>query len=480
MRVLFVASEMHPLVKTGGLADVTGALPLALAPLGIEVRTLLPAYPRVLERLQDKKPDATIKALFGGTARLVSGRTAAGAHVLALDAPHLYAREGSAYGPTTGQEWPDNHLRFGALGWAAHLIGLGQAGPWRPEVVHAHDWQAALAPAYLALSGRPRPATVTTIHNMAFQGLFPGPMLASLRLPESSFAPAGVEFYGKVGFLKAGLHYADRITTVSPSYAREIQSSAHGFGLEGLLRHRAKDLTGILNGIDRREWDPEHDPHIAAPFSAASPAGKVANKRALQERFGLKVDDRALLFCVVSRLTHQKGLDILMSVLPALVARGGQIAVLGLGDTRLEGEFAAAARANPAQIAFKAAFDERLSHVVQAGADAIVVPSRFEPCGLTQMVGLRYGTVPVVARVGGLADSVIDANEAALNDDVATGFQFAPDSGIEIADAIARASTLFAQPDAWTRTRHRGMRADFGWERSAKKYAAMYRELATK
>ena len=478
MRVLFVASELHPLVKTGGLADVVGALPLALARLGIEVRTLLPAFPRVLERLQDKKVEGTVKDVFGGSARLVSGTTPAGANVIALDAPHLYAREGSPYGAPNGEDWADNHLRFAALGWVAHLIALGSAGGWKPDVVHAHDWQAGLTPAYLALSGRPSPPSVITIHNIAFQGVYPGPMLASMRLPLSSFVPEGVEFYGKVAFLKAAIYYAARVTTVSPSYAREIQMPQFGAGLDGLLRHRSRDLVGILNGIDRKEWDPAADPHIAAPYSATDPARKAANKAALQKRMGLTQDERAPLFCVISRLTHQKGLDILLSVLPELLMRGGQLAVLGSGDLQLEAGFAAAAHSNPGRVAFKSGYDEPLSHLLQAGSDAILVPSRFEPCGLTQLAGLRYGTVPIVARTGGLADTIIDANEAGLNADVATGFQCAPDSGIELAAAIGRAVTLYQQPEAWARMRQRGMRADFGWDRSAAKYQELYRSVA--
>ncbi len=478
MRVLFVASELYPLVKTGGLADVCGALPLALAQQRFDVRALIPAYPGVLDGLRSPVTRLRMDPLFGGAVRVVAGLTETGAHVFALDAPHLFARKGNPYVGPDGRDWPDNHLRFGALSWMAREIGLGRLGDWRPDIVHAHDWQAGLAPAYLALSRDRRPATVITIHNIAFQGLFPADTLTPLRLPQSAFTPEGVEYHGKVGFLKAGLHYADQITTVSPTYAREIQTPEFGEGLDGLLRHRARQLTGIVNGIDAGKWNPAADGSIAARYTATKPEGKGANKAALQSRLGLQVNAGAPLFCVISRMSAQKGLDLLLANLPTLLAGGGQLAVLGNGDANLETGFRNAMTANPGRIGGVIGYDEPLAHLMQAGADVIVVPSRFEPCGLTQLYGLRYGTLPLVARLGGLADTVIDANEAAMHDGVATGFQFAPVTAEALGNAFTRVFELYARKDAWRQVVHRAMTRKVGWQEPAEKYAALYRSLA--
>ena len=483
LRVLFVTPELFPLVKTGGLADVSGALPPAQIDQDIDVRVLMPGYPAALAGLAGRAERAAPPGLFGGDGRLVEGWLDDGTPVLAIDAPHLYDRPGNPYLGPDGRDWPDNHRRFGALGWvAAELAAGGGLEGWRPDVVHCHDWQAGLAPAYLALrGGRPpaRPATVMTVHNLAYQGLFPPAYLAELRLPPHSFHTAGVEYHGKIGFLKAGLFYADRLTTVSPTYAREIQRAEQGYGLEGLLAGRARDLMGILNGIDETVWNPATDPHLAATYGIDDPdGGKAANKAALQGALGLERRPDAPLFCVISRLTQQKGLDLLLDALPDLLAGGGQLALLGTGDRDLEDGFRDAAALFPAQVGAVIGYDEALAHLMQGGADAIVVPSRSEPCGLTQLCGLRYGTLPVVHRVGGLADSVIDANEAALGDGVATGFVFAPPTPGALADALNRALDLYAQPERWRAVRHRAMTRPVGWSTAAARYAALYRELA--
>jgi starch synthase len=356
-------------------------------------------------------------------------------------------------------------------------LARGDFDAWPADVLHAHDWQASLAPAYLALQGGRRPATVTTIHNIAYQGLFPAERLELLRLPSESLAIEGVEYYGKVGFLKAGLYYADRITTVSPTYAREIQGPEQGFGLEGLLRTRRADLVGILNGVDETVWNPASDPHLASCYDASDIAGKAANKAALQERYGLaRQPDRPLLG-VVSRLTPQKGLDLLLAAVPDLLASGAQLAVLGSGDADLEEGFRRAAADHPRRVGVVIGYDEPLSHLIQGGADAIVVPSRAEPCGLTQLYGLRYGTLPVVARVGGLADSVIDANEAALHDGVATGFVFAPVTVEALIETQKRALELYGERYRWGMVQRRAMSRDVGWHASATRYAALYRDL---
>ena len=480
MKVLFVASECVPFVKTGGLADVVGALPGALAALGVEVRVLLPAYPAVMAALPKKAKTVVIGKLPGGRARLLAAK-AKGFDLLALDLPQLFDRPGNPYLGSDGKDWPDNHLRFGALCRAAARIATEGVGGWRPDLVHTHDWQGGLVPAYLKLgSAKERaaaPPCVITIHNIAFQGLFPAATRSELGLPDSGFTHSGFEFFGQVGFLKAGLAYAERITTVSPTYARELTTPEFGLGLEGLIAHRRADLRGILNGIDLEVWNPESDPAIAAPYAVNRLAAKMKNRAALTERFRLDGDARGPLFCVVSRLTRQKGLDLLLEALPRLLDRGARLAVLGSGDTDLEKAFAAAARDNPGRVGVVIGYDEPLSHLMQAGADAILVPSRFEPCGLTQLYGLRYGTLPVVARTGGLADTVIDANEAALLAGVATGFQFSPVTAVALGDAVERACDAFADRKLWTGMMRRAMKHPVGWQTPAAAYAKIYSAL---
>ncbi|NIA69947.1 glycogen synthase GlgA [Pelagibius litoralis] len=476
MKVLFVASECVPFVKTGGLADVVGALPAALATEGVEVRVLLPAYPPVKAALSDPAVLRQFPKSFGGRGQLIAG-PAQGLDVLALDAPHLYDRPGNPYLGPNGKDWPDNHLRYGALCRVAARIATEGCDGWQPDLIHLHDWQAGLTAAYLKLGRRPAPPCMITIHNIAFQGLFPPATLAPLGLPKSGFQLEGFEYFGKIGFLKAGLVYADRITTVSPTYARELTSPEFGMGLEGVIAARRAEVSGILNGIDLDTWNPETDKEIAAGYSARGLVPKAENRRVLAERFGLAPDTPAPLFCVVSRLTRQKGLDLLLETLPRLLARGASLAILGSGDADMEAAYVKAARDNPGRVGVVIGYDEALSHLMQAGADAILVPSRFEPCGLTQLYGLRYGTLPVVARTGGLADTVIDANEAALQAGVATGFQFAPVAAAPLADAVDRACDVFADKKLWTAMVRRAMKHPVGWETSAAAYARIYREM---
>ncbi len=474
--VLSVVSEAFPLVKTGGLADVAGALPPALGPEGFAVRTLLPGYPAVLARLAGAKAVQEWPDFFGGPARLLAGR-AAGLDLLAIDAPHLYDRPGGPYAGPDGKDWPDNGVRFAALAWAGAGIARGALADWRPALVHAHDWQAGLVPAYLRFGEGPRVPSVMTVHNIAFQGQFPKESLASFRLPPRALAMDGVEYYGAIGFLKAGLALADRITTVSPRYALEIRTAEFGMGLDGLIRERAGVLTGILNGIDTAEWDPARDPHLASPFDAARVAAREANRAALRERLGLAPDPGAPLFGVVSRLTWQKGIDVLLEALPDLLAAGGQLAVVGTGDAPLQAALAEAARAHPDRVAAFIGFDEPLAHRIQAGSDAILVPSRFEPCGLTQLCALRYGAIPVVSRVGGLADTVIDANEMALAAGTGNGIQFSPVTREALALALARTIAIWRDREAWARLQRQAMATDVGWQRPARHYAALYRSI---
>ena len=476
LAVLSVASEIYPLVKTGGLADVAGALPGALAAEGVAMRTLVPGYRAVMAALREAGPVHRMPDLFGGPARILAG-VAGGLDLAVVDAPHLFDRPGNPYTGPDGRDWPDNPLRFAALARAAADIGLGRTVLPRPDVVHAHDWQAGLAPAYLHYAGEPRPGTVVTVHNLAFQGQAPAALLGALGLPPASWAFDGVEYYGTIGYLKAGLQLADRITTVSPTYALEIRETEAGMGLDGLLRARASVLHGILNGIDTAVWDPAADPHLPAPFDARHLKPRALAATALRERMGLDPAGEGPLFGVVSRLSWQKGLDLLHAALPALVRAGAQLALLGAGEPALEDGFRAAAQAWPGRVACRIGYDEGLAHLVQAGSDALVVPSRFEPCGLTQLCALRYGAVPVVSRVGGLADTVIDANDMALAAGVATGLQFAPVEQERLEAALLRAIALFHDRPVWRRLQKNGMSADVSWRLPARRYADLYRSL---
>jgi starch synthase len=466
-------------VKTGGLADVAGALPAALAGEGVEMRILVPGYPALAGIAKAGEAVLKIRRLNGGPAHVVAAR-AEGLDLLILDAPHLYDRPGNPYLGPKGRDWPDNHLRFGALSQVAARIAREGAGGWRPDLLHAHDWQAGLAPAYGKLGKGKAPPSVITIHNIAFQGVFPAAAVPELGLPESGFTIGGFEYYGRLSFLKAGLIHADRITTVSPTYARELTMPEFGMGLEGVIASRRGVMRGIVNGVDLDVWNPGTDSALAATYTARSLGRRGANRAALEERFALDPAPEAPLFCVVSRLSQQKGLDLLLEALPRLLSRGASLAVLGSGDAQLEDGFQAAAKANPGRVGVVIGYDEELSHLVQGGADSIVIPSRFEPCGLTQLYGLRYGCLPLVARTGGLADTVIDANEAAISAGVATGFQFAPPSAGALGDALDRACDAFADQTLWRGMMRRAMGSDVGWSRSAAAYRALYDELVDK
>ncbi|MCC2977445.1 glycogen synthase GlgA [Sphingomonas sp. PL-96] len=475
IHALSVASEAYPLVKTGGLADVVGALPDALAPHGVATTTLLPGYPKVLAHVGDADVVQHWPSLLGIEARLLAGTL--GDHpLLVLDAPALFAREGGPYGDAQGRDWDDNWRRFAAFSKAAAEVAAGSVGERRFDLLHAHDWQAGLAPAYLRFAGGAQGVrSVATIHNMAFQGSFDAGVFPALELPPHAWGIEGVEYYGAVGLLKAGLWAADAITTVSPTYAQEIRRPEFGMGLEGLIASRGSQVTGILNGIDPAVWNPATDPLLAARYSANSLDARRANTRAVEARFGLTGDGP--IFTVVSRLTWQKGMDVLAGLLDELVAMGGRLAMLGSGDAGLEQAFRDAAARHPGRIGVEIGYDEPLSHLLQGGADAILIPSRFEPCGLTQLYGLAYGCVPVVARTGGLADTVIDANLAALDAGVATGVQFDGVNPDALRNAIARAVALYRDAARWRQMQRRGMAADFSWGNSGARYAALYREL---
>ena len=472
--VLSVTSEIFPMIKTGGLADVAGALPGALKANGLQVKSLVPGYPAILAATDQWQAIATIPNFFGGAARLLMGRhEASGLELIALDAPWLYDRPGNPYLDADGTDWPDNAQRYAALSAAAAQLAQGLVPGWIPDIVHCHDWQTGLAPAYLRWLGSDCPSLLT-IHNIAFQGVFAPTLIPSLQLPPGQFSVEGYEYFGQIGMLKAGIYYADAISTVSPGYAREIQTSAFGMGLEGLLSSRRAMLKGIVNGIDDTIWNPSSDPALAKTYDAATLSKRATNKRTLQRRFGLEMTADAPLFCVVSRLTTQKGMDLILNSLEHLTGQGGQLALIGTGDAIFEAGFTTAAKRFAGSVGCIIGYDETVSHQLQGGGDAILIPSRFEPCGLTQLYGLRYGCVPVVTRVGGLADTVIDANDAALQDGVATGIHLSAIDQPSLNSAIERTVELYRQNGIWQAMQKRGMSRDLSWRRAAGQYAQLY------
>ena len=469
-KVLFVVSECAPLVKTGGLADVAGALPIALAQIGINVRVLLPGYSSVMEQIKKSETVAKYEDLFGGPATLLSCKVA-GLDMLILNAPHLYDRDGAIYGDTAGVDWPDNPKRFAALCKVGAEIAKNGIDQWKPDVVHGHDWQAGLTPEYMLAVGTKTPF-VFTIHNIAFHGNAPADQLEPLELNAGRFTPDRFEYWGQISALKAGLMGANKINTVSQTYADELLTPEFGLGMDGVMRTRHTDLTGILNGIDLDVWNPTTDPNITV---YKNPSEKTANKRALRKEFGLG-PAKGPLCVLVSRLTEQKGIDLLLDALPALLDQGGQLAVLGSGDPVLEASLTNAANHHK-NLSVHIGYNEKLSHRMMAGGDAILVPSRFEPCGLTQLYGLRYGTVPLVALTGGLADTVINASPAALARNVATGVQFFPITAQALANAFIRLTELFTNKKLWRKLQRNGMKQPVGWETSAHAYKEIYENI---
>lgn len=473
LNLLSVAAEVFPLIKTGGLADVVGALPIALAKHGVSVRTLIPGYPAVISRLESRETVFRFQSLMGGAAELLRAR-AGELDLFVIDAPHLYDRPGNPYLKSPTEEWPDNGVRFAALAWVGAELGRGLLEGYRPDVIQAHDWHAGLLPAYLRYGAQPAPPTVLSIHNLAFQGRFPAHLLGKLGLPEHAFSVDGVEYYGDIGFLKAGIRFADQITTVSPCYAAEIQTEAGGMGLGGLLKERGRDVIGILNGIDTDVWNPRTDANLPAPYDMSCLERRAINKEALQRHFGLEVDPRRPLFGIVSRLTTQKGVDLLLGTLPQLFAERGQLVVVGVGDPAFEDAFRAAEAKYPGCMGEYFGYSEELVHLVQGGADAILAPSRFEPCGLTQLCAMRYGAVPVVARTGGLSDTIIDANSAAMARSAATGVQFWPADEHNLEEAIRRTCALYRHPKIWRHIQLNAMASDSSWRASAEIYADLF------
>ena len=476
MNLLFVSSECVPFVKTGGLADVIGALPKALEVRGINVRILLPAYRQLTDLVSDGRIEMKFKNLFGGPAKVVSIH-AAGLDLLLLHAPHLYDRDGGIYQDDDGADWDDNYLRFGALSFVGAKLALDGIGGWQADIINAHDWQAGLVPAYMRQSKKSGPPCVVTIHNIAFQGLFDGNLRTQLGLDEKLFTPQGIEYFGNIGFLKGAIALSDKITTVSPTYASELMLPEFAMGLEGVLAARQGDFSGILNGIDMDVWNPQTDVHLAANYSSRSLKPKQINREAIENRFGLTPNSNAAIFCVISRLTTQKGLDLLLEATPSLVGQGARLVLLGSGEKWLESAFVEAANRYRGSVGVIIGYDEPLSHLMQGGSDAILIPSRFEPCGLTQLYGLRYGTIPVVARTGGLADTVIDANEAANAMNCATGVQFSPVTTAALNQAIIKTCNLFEDTKTWEMMMRRAMKQPVGWDISGKAYAKLFGDL---
>lgn len=486
MRILFVTSEAFPLIKTGGLGDVSGSLPAALNRIGADVRILIPAYPAVLAKLIDLRVIATMDHLpmIGSVKLLMGAMPETGVNVIAIESADLYERAGGPYIDAASSDWPDNPLRFGTLSRVAANLASSSTSPlidWLPDVVHCNDWQSGLTPAFIHFhqlaTGMKHAKSVLSIHNLAFQGNYGSEWVARLGLPAESYQMEGLEYYGQMSFLKAGVYYADRLATVSPTYGLEIQTAEYGFGMQGLLSKRSKEIDGILNGIDIAEWNPEDDSYLSAHYNAAHMENKGVVKTALQQQLGLNVDAKTPLLGAVSRLTYQKGLDMFLQVAEPLIQQGCQIALLGSGEKSMEDGFRQLAMRYPQQVSVTIGYNEPLSHNIMAGVDLFIMPSRFEPCGLNQMYGLRYGTPSVVTRTGGLADSIRDTTPTTLADKSATGFVMASVNAEALQHAIERALTCLREPLLWKQIQQTGMKTELCWDKSAQAYLNLYKKM---
>jgi len=481
-KVLFVSSEVFPLIKTGGLADVSGSLPAALQHLGIDIRILMPGYPAVLNQLSNLQHLAPLNHLpVIDQAELLLGTIIdTQVKVIVVKAASLYERDGGPYADSNGEEWLDNPLRFGILAKVAALLSSAQSpvNDWQPDIVHCNDWQTGLTPAYMKLVEHSSAKSVISLHNMAFQGCYSPSWLSTLALPPANFSIEGYEYHGQLSFLKAGIFYADAITTVSPRYAQEIQTAAFGFGLEGLLAKRGHEIKGILNGIETDEWNPATDQYLCQPYTVSNLSGKKQVKAALQQTLGLSNDASAPLLGVVSRLTHQKGLDLLLPCMQQLLDAGCQFALLGNGEKALEQAFVELAACNPGKVSVTIGYNEPLSHQVMAASDLFIMPSRFEPCGLNQLYGLAYGTPPVVNATGGLADSVIDTDAGSIENKTANGFVMIEASTNALLASINRALDVFCNDKkTWRKIQKNGMSKNLSWDKSALEYMALYQSL---
>jgi starch synthase len=480
LAVLFATSEVYPLVKTGGLADVSSALPAALRNLGVDCRLLLPAYATLIDQTHAEPVGGTwLPLTVAPPVQLYLGAMPdSGVPVYLVASPELYERAGGPYVDEVGNDWEDNAVRFGVLSKVGADIAIGRESvSWRPAVVHSNDWQTGMLPAYLALSRGGTPPVLASIHNLTYQGNFPVHMLPKLGLPWASFQQHGVEFFGNVSFLKAALFYSDWITTVSPTYAKEICTAEFGAGMEGLLSHRRSRLTGILNGIDTDAWNPATDQLIESRYDVDNLQRKFANTKALRSRLRLDTAIDAALAGMVSRMTWQKGSDLVLAVAEQLRNEPVQYAILGSGDAEIEQRWKRLARENPGRIAVHNDYDEELAHQIEAGADLFLMPSRFEPCGLNQMYSLRYGTPPIVRRTGGLADTVTDTTPATLASATATGFVFDGANAEALRSTLLRAMLVHRAAATWKQIQQQAMALDFGWRSSAERYLEIYRQL---
>jgi starch synthase len=479
-RVLLVASEVLPLAKTGGLGDVAAALPAALRQLDVDARVLIPAYPGVIEQIRGEPVTGPLHLLPEAPAAQVFRGLLTGAEtpVYALDCPVLYRRSGGPYLDENGRDWVDNAQRFALLSRTAALFGAGEGlAGWSAQILHSNDWQTGLTSAYLVHTPRAHARSVFTIHNIGFQGNFSRETFPRLGLPPATFGLAGIEYFGRVSFLKGGIVYSDRVTAVSPTYAEEIQTSAYGDGMEGVVAAHRHKLLGVLNGIDTRVWDPSADPYLPKPYDARRLPDKAVSKRALQERLGLVADAHAPLLGLVTRLTWQKGVDLVLSILDRLLDQPVQVALLGAGDRAFETRWRQAAADMPGRVGVLIGYDEGVAHLIEAGADIFLMPSRYEPCGLNQMYSMRYGTPPVVRRTGGLADSVTDTTPASMAEGTATGFVFDNANEAELFACLLRALMVHRDRSTWRALQRQGMARDFSWEQSAGRYLGVYREL---
>ncbi len=480
MRVLLVTPEAYPLAKTGGLGDFSAGLIKALARLGVDARILMPAYPEALAQIRETAAIQDIIALpHGGLAALWYGAMPdSGLPLWLVDVPALFDRPGGLYQDLQGRDWADNGVRFGTLSYVGSELAQGfMRHEWVPDIVHLNDWQAAMTAVFLRLSGNAAPPTLFTIHNMAFQGLFPRETLEQLELPDRLFTPTEIEYYGNVSYLKAGLLYADRLVTVSPTYAREVLAAEFGFGFDGLLRERVPDLLGILNGIDDEVWDPSRDDLIVEPYDVDSLDKKRACKSNLRYIFNLDPDDDRPVISFVSRLTHQKMADVLEDLIPLLIDRGAQVTVVGRGEPEIQSKLITLQTRYAGSLGVEVGYNEELAHRAIAGSDMLLAPARFEPCGLTQMYAMRYGTLPIVTNVGGLAETVIDASPETVRHGTATGF-LAQERSLEgLSWACLRALSYYTVPGAWRSIQRTAMASDFSWTRSARQYLTLYKTL---
>ena len=476
-KILFVTSEAHPLIKTGGLADVSGSLPKALVELSQDLRLVIPKY-QALKIEGDVRYVCSLRVDNKNIKILEMHMPDSPVVVWLVDYPGYYNYPGNPYVNEHGEPWDNNAERFALFCRVVVEIAMNRINQdWQPDIVHCNDWQTGLVPAFLSLEQDKRPATVFTIHNMAYQGLFPAGTAAALNLPGQLMHPLGLEFHGMLSFIKGGLVYADYITTVSPTYAQEIQTPEFGYGLEGLLDHRKEYLGGIINGIDLDQWNPETDPYIFQQFKAPSLNKKQLNKSALQQQVKLPGDSQIPLFALIGRLVEQKGIDLIIDSLPEMLAMPLQVVILGSGDKIYEQKLDSLRQSYPEKLAVILEYNEELAHQIEAGADIFMMPSRFEPCGLNQMYSQRYGTVPIVRKTGGLADTVIDAVPETIAANTATGIVFNDATPGSLLEAVKRSLILFSHPLQWKKMQLCGMEKDFSWQQSAQQYLTVYRNI---